>query len=282
MPFTRINDIDVRYEVYGSGPPLVMCAPGGFNSTIEMWGRWWARVKPIETFSQRYTCIAYDRREAGQSGGRVERLSWSLYGQEVKGLMDHLGIERAFVIGGCMGCPVALAFAVDNPDRTAGLIIHFPVGGAKWRMNNRRGFEQHAEFAAQSGMEAVVKAVKAADPPATAGANLGPWASVIARDEAVAKKVAAMDAQRYAGLVRASSRALFDPDTAVGAAPEELLALRCQTLIVPGADDAHATSAARHLQELIPNNQYKDYVPKDQVPLLGGWILDFLDTNAKK
>ena len=35
MPFAEINGINMHYETHGSGPPLLMMAPGGFDSTIE-------------------------------------------------------------------------------------------------------------------------------------------------------------------------------------------------------------------------------------------------------
>ena len=77
MPYAAINGLNIHYEVHGSGPPLLLMAPGGFDSTIEKWttSGVWAALRPLETLSDRYTCIAYDRREAGQSGGRVERVS---------------------------------------------------------------------------------------------------------------------------------------------------------------------------------------------------------------
>ena len=54
-----------------------MMAPGEFDSTIEKWATsgTWAGVKPLETLTNRYTCIAYDRRETGLSGGTMERVS---------------------------------------------------------------------------------------------------------------------------------------------------------------------------------------------------------------
>jgi len=114
MAYAEINGIKIHYEVYGSGPALLLMAPGGFDSTIEKWSTSgvWSGVRPLETLSQDYTCIAYDRREAGLSGGRVERVSWNTYALEAKGLLDHLGIQKAFIMGGCMGCSTAAAFAV--------------------------------------------------------------------------------------------------------------------------------------------------------------------------
>ena len=58
--------------------------------------------------------------------------------------------------------------------------------------------------------------------------------------------------------------ALIDRDTSPGAAPEDLLKLEIPALIVPGRDESHATSAARYLEECLPQSQYWDALPQDQ------------------
>jgi len=42
------------------------------------------------------------------------------------GLLDHLGIQRAFVLGGCLGCSTATAFGAAYPEATLGLLLHWP------------------------------------------------------------------------------------------------------------------------------------------------------------
>ncbi len=37
MPSVLIDGIETRYEIAGSGPPLLMYAPGGFNAVVEAW-----------------------------------------------------------------------------------------------------------------------------------------------------------------------------------------------------------------------------------------------------
>ena len=73
MPTAIIDGISTRYEVVGSGPPLLMYAPGGFDATLEKWSTQgiYAKIKPLDHLSKKYTCITFDRRECGQSGGRV-------------------------------------------------------------------------------------------------------------------------------------------------------------------------------------------------------------------
>jgi hypothetical protein len=53
-------------------------------------------------------------------------------------------------------------------------------------------------------------------------------------------------------------RALFDRDTLPGAEPEDLMRLDIPALIVPGHAAAHATSAARYLEECLPRAEYWD------------------------
>ena len=77
VPTVDFDGITTHYEMSGSGPPILMMAPGGFDSAIEKWSTtWpWQHFLPLQTFARAYTCIAYDRREAGQSGGRVGQLT---------------------------------------------------------------------------------------------------------------------------------------------------------------------------------------------------------------
>ena len=140
MPVAKIEGIEILYETHGSGPPLLMFAPGGFDATIEKWrsASAWKQTDAMGLLSAEHTLIVYDRRESGKSGGRVERLSWSAYAREAKGLLDHLKIDSAFVLGGCMGCSVALAFAADYPGATRALLLHWPVGGYRWKLVLKR------------------------------------------------------------------------------------------------------------------------------------------------
>ena len=73
MPITSIDGIPTRYEIRGSGPALLLFSPGGFDATIEAWASRgvYAQTKPLEHLSRKYTCIVFDRRESGGSGGRV-------------------------------------------------------------------------------------------------------------------------------------------------------------------------------------------------------------------
>ena len=64
MATAVIDGITTRYEVIGSGPPLLMYAPGGFNATIEAWRTQgvYATIKLLDHLPKQYTCIVFDRR----------------------------------------------------------------------------------------------------------------------------------------------------------------------------------------------------------------------------
>jgi pimeloyl-ACP methyl ester carboxylesterase len=266
MATAIIDGIATRYEVVGSGPPLLMFSPGGFDATVEKWTTLgvYARVKLMDHLPKKFTCIVFDRRECGQSGGRVEPIGWKHYVTQGRSLLDHLKIESAHLMGGCMGCSPVVAFAAQHPQATKSIVLWWPVGGAKYRIKGQQRFAEHLAFFDQAGPAGTVELVQREGKPFGADPRGGPWASVIKRDPAFAAQYARLDASRYKDTVTAMRDALLDRDTAPGAEAEELMALQVPALVVPGHDESHATSAARYLEECLPKSQYWDVMPEGQ------------------
>ena len=152
MPIALLDGIQTRYELRGNGPPLLMFSPGGFDATIEKWTSQsvYAKTAMVEALAQHYTCIVFDRRETGASGGRVETLTWERYAAQGLGLLDHLKIEQAFLMGGCMGCAPVVSCAVNHPERVRGMVLYWPVGGARYRINGQLRLAQHLAFVQQN------------------------------------------------------------------------------------------------------------------------------------
>jgi len=279
MPTALIDGIATRYEVTGSGPPLLMYAPGGFDATVEKWSALgvYAKIKLMDHLPKHYTCIAFDRRECGASGGRVEHVTWAHYVAQGKGLLDHLKIERAHIMGGCMGCCPVAAFGVMHPRTVLSMVLYWPVGGAKYRISSHQRFAEHLAFVQQQGLDAVVALVARDGKPFGADPRGGPWASVIRHHRAFAQAYAKQNIEAYKLIVAGMAKSLFDRDSAPGAEPEDLLRLDIPAFIVPGRDAAHATSAARYLEECLPKAEYWDVAvagqTEDTVP---GRLLDFL------
>lgn len=260
MPTEIIDGISTRYEVRGEGPPLLMFSPGGFDATIEKWSSLgiYAKTKPLDHLTQHYSCILFDRRECGQSGGRVERVTWSDFVRQGRLLLDHLGIDKAHIMGGCMGCCPVMAFGVAHPERVLSMVLYWPVGGAKYRISGHQRFSEHLAFVHQNGLQAVVDLVKRDGKAFGGDPRGGPWASVIKSDDAFAQTYAQLDVEKYKLTLVGMVRGLMDRDTAPGAEAEDLLRCDLPAIIVPGADASHATSAARYLHECLPKSKYWD------------------------
>ena len=284
MATAIIDGITTRYELIGSGPPLLMYAPGGFDATVEKWSALgvYGRIKLLDHLPKQYTCILFDRRECGASGGRVERMTWAHYVRQGKGLLDHLRIERAHIMGGCMGCCPVLAFGVMHPQTTLSMLLYWPVGGAKYRISSHQRFAEHLAFVQQNGLAAVTALVGKDGKAFGADPRGGPWASVIRSDPAFAEAYAKQNVDAYKLIVTGMARSLFDRDTAPGAEPEDLLRLDVPALIIPGRDPAHATSAARYLEECLPRADYWDVPVAGQTEEMApARMLEFLEKAAR-
>ncbi len=277
MTFAIIDGIRTHYEVIGDdGPPLLMMAPAGFDASMSRWrlNGVWKDLQPLDSLSRSFRLIAYDRRESGESGGRVEMLTWKAYAQQTNALLDHLGIERAFVIGGCMGCSVALAFAAHFPQRCRGLLLHWPVGGYRWMMKGRGNFDRHIAYVEAHGLAGVVERARKSkvfwnDPES------GPWSAVIAHDAAFADDYSRQDLKRYAALLAKTRDILFDNTLPSGATAEQLLAMDMPAFIMAGDDASHSTSAAHTLRELIPRAALSPLMPLAQnAATVEQWIMD--------
>jgi pimeloyl-ACP methyl ester carboxylesterase len=266
VPTASIAGISTRYEVLGSGPPLLMFSPGGFNAALENWRSFgiYGRIKLLDHLPEKYSCITFDRRESGGSGGRMQRITWAHYVEQASGLLDHLNIERAHLMGACIGCSSVTAFAVSDPARVASMVLYSPAGGPRYRMKQHARFARHLAFVEEHGLDEVVTLAMSDEKSFSEDPRIGPWASVIRGDRAFAEAYRRWDTGRYEAVVGAMGRVLFDRDTVAGAEPEDLLQLDIPALIVPGQDASHAASAAHYLQECLSRAEYWDVPVAEQ------------------
>jgi pimeloyl-ACP methyl ester carboxylesterase len=266
MPTALCDGIVTRYEVHGNGPPILCFSPGGFNARLE---NWWTfgiheRLRLVDHLSNSFTCIVFDKRESGESGGRLERISWDDYAVQGIDLLDALELERAHLLGGCIGCSIAVNAAYDHPERVASLVLYSPAGGAAYLATQRRRFAEHLGYVDDAGLPAVVELAQASEATFAQDARVGPWVSVLRTDTVFAEEYAAQDAATYATLVRETAQTLFDRETVPGAPADVLADIPFPALVVPGNDANHATSAAQYLAECLPDAEYWDVLPEQQ------------------
>jgi len=115
MSMAQINDIQMYHEVHGQGYPLVLIH--GLSATSLIW------AFQVPEFSLDYRAVIMDLRGHGQSGKPEMEYSIDLFSRDVVALMDHLGIERAHIVGGSMGGMVAQQLALDYPQRVKRLVL---------------------------------------------------------------------------------------------------------------------------------------------------------------
>jgi pimeloyl-ACP methyl ester carboxylesterase len=114
--YAPVNGIEVYYEVYGEGKPLILLH-GAFY-TIEMnWGQL------IPELSKTRKVIAIEFQGHGHSPYSDRKLDIATLARDVEGVMNYLKLDTADVAGYSMGGSVAYQFAVQSPERLSKLVI---------------------------------------------------------------------------------------------------------------------------------------------------------------
>ena len=135
MPIYERDGAKIYYEVSGSGPAVLLIAPGGMRSAISFWeGTPW---NPITQLRDQFTVVAMDQRNAGQSTAPVSAGDgWDTYTADQLGLMSHLGFDRFHVAGMCIGGPYCLGMIAAAPQQILSATLFQTIG----RDNNADAF----------------------------------------------------------------------------------------------------------------------------------------------
>jgi pimeloyl-ACP methyl ester carboxylesterase len=138
MTYARVNGIDLYYEEHGEGPPLIFAH--GLMGSIELGRAFGENVEAIAARGVRV--IAYDARGHGRSGHTTRRrdYGWSSLADDMLGLMQALGLERASVYGASMGAGTALVLAFRHPEAVEKLILRAPPPMGEQAAEARRLF----------------------------------------------------------------------------------------------------------------------------------------------
>lgn len=110
------NGAMLYYETAGSGDPLVLVHAGIAD------GRMWD--PQMDALSQHYRTIRYDMRGFGNSPMVEGPYS---HHADLRALLDHLGVDRASLVGCSQGGKAVIDFALENPERVESLVL---VGSA--------------------------------------------------------------------------------------------------------------------------------------------------------
>ena len=149
MPHTSVGGVNIYYEVTGEGFPLVWAHE--FAGAYQSWD------PQVKFFSRRYQVVTYNARGYPPSDVPTEPEAYSQAQavEDLRALLEHLGIRQAFVGGLSMGGGLALHFGLTHPDIARAIIVASAGTGSV----NEAKWQQEAEASASrfvgEGMEAV-------------------------------------------------------------------------------------------------------------------------------
>jgi pimeloyl-ACP methyl ester carboxylesterase len=123
--FIEINGIDLHFKKMGQGEPVFLLLHG-FGSSLYSWD---AVMEPL---SQVGMVIAFDRPGFGLTERPLDWQGQNPYSPEaqlelVTGLLDHFGVQQAFLVGNSAGGTAAMQAALAHPERVAGLVLVAPA-----------------------------------------------------------------------------------------------------------------------------------------------------------
>jgi pimeloyl-ACP methyl ester carboxylesterase len=257
VPTVEVNGGRLWYDEAGSGPALVLVHGGLGDSGL------WEPVVPF--LAERFRVIRTDFRFFGRSTGPAAPWSWH---DDIVGLLDELGIDRAALVGLSLGGRLAIEIALGHPERISALALVAP------------GLAGHAAAPYSEEQGARYDAAEAeGDFDAMLAVDLEVWAPLGA-DETIARLwFATPDANPLPAGVE--PRAPAGPP-----AKERLGELSVPTLVITAS---HDPKSFREIGPLIataaPNARHVEldsdhYVTLREPELLARALLDFLATST--
>lgn len=143
--YAAVNGIRLYHEIYGEGDPLVLIH-GGLTTIDQMQG--W--VQPLAKTRQ---VIAVEMQGHGRSADTDRPINFTVMGDDIAALLDHLRVPSADLVGHSFGGASALRAAIQHPDKVRRLVvISSPAARSGWFPEARLGMSQVSAAMAENMM----------------------------------------------------------------------------------------------------------------------------------
>lgn len=218
--YADVNGLHMYYEVYGQGSPLVLLHGGMLTIDLNF-------ATLIPDLATRHQVIGVEMQGHGRTADTGREITPAALASDIIGLLDHLGIDRAHVLGHSMGAAVALELAVSHPDRVRSLV---PISGSV------RADGQHEDLA---------------DPSRHATSTRMPTQQDF-QDFAEAYQKLSPHPEQFQDFLAKLSQSSADLQ---GWSDEQLAGITAPVLIVLGDHDFFTIEHAALMQHLIPGSQ---------------------------
>jgi pimeloyl-ACP methyl ester carboxylesterase len=113
--YADVNGLHMYYELYGAGTPVVLLHGGMLTIDLNYAGL-------IPRLAAKHLVIGIEMQGHGRTHDLDRTITPTVLAQDVVSLLDHLGIERAHVLGHSLGGAVALELAVSHPSRVRSVV----------------------------------------------------------------------------------------------------------------------------------------------------------------
>lgn len=115
MPVFSHNKFQMHYDVHGEGEPLILIM--GITAPGTVW------EAHREVWQEKFQCITADNRGVGQSDKPEGDYSSAMMADDYAHLIDHLGLEKAHIVGCSMGSIIAQQLNLRHPDKVKSLVL---------------------------------------------------------------------------------------------------------------------------------------------------------------
>lgn len=118
--YADVNGLHLYYQLHGQGSPLVLLHGGMLTIELNF-------ASLIPTLARTHLVIGVEMQGHGRTADVDRAITPAALASDVVGLLDHLGIDRAHVLGHSMGAAVAVELAVTHPGRVRSIV---PISGS--------------------------------------------------------------------------------------------------------------------------------------------------------
>jgi class 3 adenylate cyclase len=120
--YARSGDVQVAYQVTGSGPVDLVLAPGT-ASHLDLDWEWPPRARFLDGLGRFSRLIRFDKRGTGLSDRPTEAATLEERSDDIRAVMDAAGSDQAVILGASEGGSLACVFAAAHPERVRGVIL---------------------------------------------------------------------------------------------------------------------------------------------------------------
>ena len=121
--YARSGQVHVAHQVLGSGPPDLVLVPG-FVSHVEAAWDWPYLARFLYRLASFGQLILFDKRGTGLSDPMKRPPTLAERVDDIRAVMDAVGVERAHLFGVSEGGALSIAFAAQHPHRVESLILY--------------------------------------------------------------------------------------------------------------------------------------------------------------